>query len=100
MTIVNDVVTFQASDFAGLSTFAVSAIINQHGSTAVLLTKLSKQVSAIIRTSKDGYVQANAESNADVALLIRKFAAASAPTLAAAADEIEALSSALGPTPP
>jgi hypothetical protein len=100
MTIVNDVVTFQASDFAGLSAFAVSAIINQHGSTGVLLTKLSKQVTAIIRSAKDAYVQANAESNTDVASLIRKFAAADAPTLAAAADEIAALSAALGPTPP
>jgi len=100
MIINNDVVTFQAADFAGLSAFAVSAIQYQFGSTNVILTQFSGLVTNMIKSAKNKYVDANAGNNSDVALLIRKFAAADAPTLAAAADEIAALSAALGPTPP
>lgn len=100
MTINNDVVTFQAADFAGLSAFATTAIQSQYGSTGVLLAKLSSFINITLKNTKDRYVQKNSENNSDVALLIRKFAAADAPTLAAAADEIAALSAALGPTPP
>jgi hypothetical protein len=100
MIINNDVVTFQAADFSALSAFAVSAIQYKFGSTSVLLTQFSGLVNNLIKSAKNSYVDANAGNNADVALLIRKFAAADAPTLAAAADEIAALSSALGPTPP
>lgn len=101
MTIVNDVVTFQASDFADLSDFAVAAIKQQAGgSLTTALSKLSKQVTSAVSGAKAIFVQQTSSDNADVALLLRKFAAADAATLAAAADEIAALSSALGPTPP
>jgi len=100
MTIVNDVVTFQAADFSALSPLAVSAVQALPGSTAALLVRLSAQVTLIIKQTKERYIQENAGTNADVSLLLRKFAAADAPTLAAAADEIAALSAALGPTPP
>lgn len=100
MTIVNDVVTFQASDFNDLSDFAIAALQQQAGSTAAAVNKLSKQVTVVIAHAKSNFVQETAGNNADVGLLLRKFAAADAPTLAAAADEIAALSAALGPTPP
>ena len=101
MTIVNDVVTFQASDFSALSDFAVAAIKQQAGgSLTTALSKLSKQVTSAISGAKSIFVQETSAGNTDVALLLRKFAAADAATLAAAADEIAALSTALGPTPP
>jgi len=100
MTIVNDVVTFQAGDFSALSPLAVKAIQALPGSTTSLLARLSAHVTLEIKQAKDRYIKDNASNNADVSLLLRKFAAADAPTLAAAADEISALSSALGPTPP
>lgn len=101
MTIVNDVVTFQVSDFSALSDFAVAAIKQQAGGTlSAALTKLSKQVTSIISGAKSNFIQQTSANNPDVGLLLRKFAAADAATLAAAADEIAALSTALGPTPP
>ena len=99
MTIVNDVVTFQAADFSALSALAVAAIQHQAGTTAAMRDRLGKQVTAIISSAKENYIRETAGDNPDVSLLIRKFANADAPTLAAAADEIAALSDALGPLP-
>ncbi len=100
MTIIDDIMTFQAADFSALSPLAVKAVQALPGSTSALLARLSAHVTLEIKQAKDRYIKDNASNNADVSLLLRKFAAADAPTLAAAADEISALSAALGPTPP
>lgn len=100
MTIVNDVVTFQLSDFAALSDFAEAALKHEDGTLTQALAKLSSHVNTIISVAKLRFVSETAGDNADVGLLLRKFAAADSATLAAAADEIAALSTALGPTPP